>query len=523
MEANANNDFATTLAEALDKAAATDHGLTFFNGRGELANHTSYRDLRERALRTARRFLQLGLEKGDGVAIVAETRVEFAVLFFACQYAGLTPIPLTAIVSLGGRDNYVRQLSFLIENSGARAAFATDDFLEFLTAATEEIELAYVGSLPAFESDYKAEGDLPTITPDDLAYVQYTSGSTKVARGVLMTQRAIMCNLEAIVHDGLKLGPQDRFFSWLPFYHDMGLVGKLLTPIAGKVGVGYLCSRDFAQRPRLWLKLLHETKATVSFAPAFGYGLCARRLREGDGQKYDLSAWRIAGIGAEMIRTKTINAFTQAVAGSGFRPTSFLPCYGMAEVGLAISFSTQNEGVQVDHVDRNACMNSRQARALPKATADQPVQEFVECGKPLRGISIEIRDDQRNKLGDREIGTIWVQSNSVMSGYLKDPETTASTLVDGWLNTGDLGYVVDNRLVVTGPRQRQHHHQRAQLLAAGSGICGRAVPGRTQRRRHGLRRRFRLRRADRHAHPMPAARRRTQRGTASNDPRKGSF
>ena len=226
-------------------------------------------------------------------------------------------------------------------------------------------------------------------TSDEIAYVQYTSGSTRVARGAVITQRAVMCNLTAIISDGLGLRPDDRFFSWLPFYHDMGLVGKMLVPVAGQVPVAYLGTREFAMRPRMWLTLMDRTQATISFGPPFGYELCARRLRDGDGARFDLHRWRVAGVGAEMIRPEALASFVSAVAGSGFTGEAFVPSYGMAEVGLAISFAQRGAGVGVDYVDRSDCVKHRRARAVVNgAGQDAPVRAFVDCGAPLPGIEV---------------------------------------------------------------------------------------------------------------------------------------
>jgi fatty-acyl-CoA synthase len=442
-------DFATTLPEALDLAALTAHGMTLFDSRGGVEAEVGYGALRERAMQLARRLSAAGFAKGERIAIIAETRFEFVVTFFAAQYAGLVPVPLNASVNLGGRDNYVRQISFLVRNCEARALFGSASFMEFMTEAAAGLPLRHLGTVESFEAEHPATGALPVVSPDDHAYVQYTSGSTRVARGVLMTQRAVMNNLHAIIFDGLKLRPDDRFFSWLPFYHDMGLVGKLLTPVAGRVSVAYLDSRHFALRPRLWLKLVQETGATISFGPSFGYGLCARRMREGEGATYDLSRWRIAGIGAEMIRMHTIQEFLSAVQGSGFDPKALLPCYGMAEVGLAISFSELGRGVRADVVDRARCMDARLAIPTCKAGA-APSLEFVVCGRPLAGITVEIRDADRERLPDRVVGTVWTRTDSLMEGYLNNPEASAEALHGGWLNTGDLGYLVDGQLVITG-------------------------------------------------------------------------
>jgi fatty-acyl-CoA synthase len=436
----------------LDHAALGVHGMTFFDGRGDAYRELRYQELRERAQSIARRLLALNVSKGERIAIVAETRPEFAMVFFACQYAGLVPVPMPATVSLGGKDSYLEQLTFLIDSSKSRAAFATEEFIDLLRGATSNLDLEFVGTLEEFDRVDPIQEALPVVHPDDVAYVQYTSGSTRVARGAVITQRAVMCNLEAIIRDGLGVTPDDRFFSWLPFYHDMGLVGKLLVPVAAQVPVAYLGTREFAMRPRLWLTLMDRTQATISFGPPFGYELCARRLRSGNGAKFKLDKWRVAGVGAEMIRPESLDAFVDAVQGSGFRRESFLPCYGMAEVGLAISFSKRGIGAAVDYVDRDRCVDERFAAEVPKLNRGRlAVREFVDCGAPLPGIQLQIRNHDGQRLVDREIGTIWVKTESVMQGYLDEPVATADVLTeDGWLNTGDLGYTVSGRLIVTG-------------------------------------------------------------------------
>ena len=427
--------------------------MTFFDGRGEVVCELSYRELRAQAMHAARRLLELvDVTRGDRVALVAETRAEFVILFFACQFAGLVPVPLPATVSLGGREQYLRQLRFLIENSGARAAFATHEFVDLLRDATHGLGLALAGRLEDLNAVPGIDSKLIGSGIDEIAYVQYTSGSTRVARGAVITQRAVMCNLKQIIGAGLDLRPDDRFFSWLPFYHDMGLVGKILVPIAGQAPVAYLGTREFAMRPRMWLTLMERTQATISFGPPFGYELCARRLRDGDGSKFDLHRWRVAGVGAEMIRPEALESFVRAVEGSGFTGDAFVPSYGMAEVGLAISFAQRDRGVGVDLVDRNDCVKHRHARPVSKLKRKSTaVRAFVDCGAPLPGIQVEVRDADGNVLPEREIGTLWVRTESVMQGYLHQPEATAEVLTpDGWLDTGDLGYLLDGRIFVTG-------------------------------------------------------------------------
>ncbi|MDH3901206.1 MAG: AMP-binding protein, partial [Gammaproteobacteria bacterium] len=289
---------------------------------------------------------------------------------------------------------------------------------------------------------------------DDIAYIQYTSGSTRFPRGVVIKQRSIMSNLAGIITHGVKMGSGDRCFSWLPFYHDMGLVGLVLVPVAAQTSVDYLDTREFAMRPRQWLNLMTLTKATISFSPPFGYELCTRRLREGEAKNYDLSNWRIAGVGAEMIRSETLVRFARALAPAGFDDKAFLACYGMAECSLAVSFAPLTESHTTDCVDGDHHADHQEA--LPIEEMEEPGRQrcFVECGKPLPEYRVEIRDDAGNVLPDRRSGIIFVQGPSVMSGYFNAPEETRAALSeDGWLNTGDIGYSVDGKLIITGRKK----------------------------------------------------------------------
>jgi fatty-acyl-CoA synthase len=219
-----------------------------------------------------------------------------------------------------------------------------------------------------------------------------------------------MTNLSGIIQHGLQVQPGDRCVSWLPFYHDMGLVGFVLGPMASQLSVDYLSTRDFAMRPRQWLKLMTQSQATISFSPSFGYELCVRRLREdSSNESYDLSAWRIAGVGAETIRADSLGRFANALEPSGFNPQAFLACYGMAECSLAISFAPLDVGIEVDWVDADDLSNNRKAKPIHANLSEDEqarISKFVNCGVPLPGYEVEIRNDKNSVLGDRESGTI---------------------------------------------------------------------------------------------------------------------
>ncbi len=443
-------DFAT-LTDALDYAAQGETGANFYTGRGVLYAAMPFSELRREAQVLARKLLGLGLKKGDHVALIAETNPDFLRFFFACQYAGLVPVALPASVNLGGHTVYVTQLRGLLQSSQAVVAMAPAGYAAFLEEAGDGLGLQLVGSPEVFDALPEAAVDFAPVAPTDLAYIQYTSGSTRFPRGVVIEQRAVMSNLAGIIRHGVKMGPGDRCFSWLPFYHDMGLVGLVLVPVAAQTSVDYLDTREFAMRPRQWLNLMSRTQATISFSPPFGYELCARRLRPGEAEKYDLSNWRVAGVGAEMIRSETLQRFAEALAPAGFDARAFLACYGMAECSLAISFAPLFEGHSTDCVDGDHHADHREA--LPISESENPGRArcFVKCGTPLPDYEIEIRNEAGEVLTDRFSGAIYVRGPSVMSGYYNCPDETRQALSeDGWLNTGDVGYQVDGSLIITG-------------------------------------------------------------------------
>ncbi len=438
----------STLADALDYAAEGDTGFNFYNGRGELASSLTYRDLRTRAQQTAARLIGLGVSPGDRVALVADTVPGFMDCFFACQYVGLVPVPLPVTVGLGSRDAYIRQLRGLLESCDASVALAPEDFMGFVDTAADGMSLRHVGSFEdlARLSETAALPDRPA--PQATAYLQYTSGSTQFPRGVVITQAQVMQNLRSILRLGVQMRDDDRLVSWLPLYHDMGLVGFLLAALTSQRSVDYLATRDFAMRPRQWLSLISRNRGTIAFSPSFGYELCARRIRHGAAD-FDLSSWRIAGAGAETIRPDSLNRFAETLAPAGFSPKAFLACYGMAECSLAISFAPLDTGLEIDAVDAETLATTQVAN--PVEAGSERANTFVDCGDVLPEYDFEVLDGDGQPLGDRCVGSIRVRGPSVMSGYFGDAEKTRQTLsADGWLDTGDLGYRIGRRIVITG-------------------------------------------------------------------------
>jgi fatty-acyl-CoA synthase len=438
-----------TLPEALDYAATGNTGLNFYSVRGDLTEALPYRTLRAEAIGLARKLIARGLQRQDAVAIVAETRPDFVRMFFACQYAGLVPVPLPLPFAFGGRDAYVAHIGRLVAEAKAIALFAPEALIGWLSPCAEEQGLAICGTVADLAGAPDAIADLPAIGPDDKAYLQFSSGSTRFPIGVVIKQRALMANVSAILIHGLEIRPDDRAVSWLPLYHDMGLVGFLLSPLAGQVTVDLLATQDFARRPQLWLSLLSSGRGSISYSPSFGYDLCTRRAQSMAKADLDLSRWRIAGIGGDMIRPAALSVFAEAFATCGFRPEAFLPSYGMAEATLAISFAPIGRGIETDTID----LDLMEKDGIIQAPTDDSrrVRTVVLCGVPLPNHDIEIRDEDGTVLADRRVGRIFVRGASVMEGYSDRPDETSVHLsADGWLATGDLGYRLGQTLVVTG-------------------------------------------------------------------------
>ena len=438
----------SNLVEVLEYAAQGETGYNFYDGRGHLSTVLSYSTLRDEARVLARRLLGLGCERGARVGIIAETEPMFHRFFFACQYAGLIPVSLPAGIQLGAHGAYVSQVRRMLKSCGASIVVTPDSHCKFMAEAVQGLDLLMAGKQDDFDALPEAAVEFEPLGADEPAYLQYTSGSTSFPRGVEITQKTALNNLMEIAHFGLKLSAEDRFVSWLPFYHDMGLVGFILVPLIGQLSVDYLGSRTFAMRPRLWLKILSDNRGTISSAPTFGYALCAKRLRPSDVESYDLSQWRAACVGAERINPEPLQEFAEILHSSGFDKKAFVACYGMAECVLATSFAPLGQGLNVDVVDRVLMAETGEARPLNGNAVS--TSAYVDCGKLLPGFEFSILGDDGVELDNRRCGNIYLKGPSVMRGYFKDEKSTSEVLSDdGWLKTGDIGYRIDDHLVIT--------------------------------------------------------------------------
>ncbi len=438
-------DFAT-LTEAIDYAARSEKGLNFHDMRGTLERAYPFAELRADALAMANRLVAAGIGKNDRVALVAQTGPEFAALFCACVYAGAWPVPLPLPTTFGGRENYIEQLGVQLESCDPKLLLYPAEIAEMGAAAARQ-QGCQGESWEEFALRDAREAALPEARPDDICYLQYSSGSTRFPTGVAVTHQALLHNLYGHAA-GVNLGANDRVVSWLPWYHDMGLVGCFLSPIANQVSCDYLRTEHFARRPLAWLDLVSRNPGnTLSYSPTFGYDICARRISSQShvSERFDLSRWRTAGNGADMIRPDVMQCFVNAFSQAGFKASAFTPSYGLAEATLAVTVMPPGEGIRVELVEEERL--SGQPRNLERPARYRAI---VNCGKALPGMEVEIRGENGQRKGDHQIGKVWCRGKSVMHSYFRNEEATRDSLVDGWLDTGDMGYMAGDYLFIVG-------------------------------------------------------------------------
>ena len=439
------SDFAT-FGEALDYAAKGVRGLNFHDPRGNLARVYPFSELREDALAAARRLIARGIRPGDRVAIVAETGPDFAALFCGAVYAGAWPVPLPLPTSFGAKESYIDQLVVQLASSDPCILFYPAEIAAMAKAAADRQGCAGI-DWESFAATPAPDCVLPEASPDDICYLQYSSGSTRFPHGVAVTHASLLNNLAAHSH-GMGLTQNDRCISWLPWYHDMGLVGCFLGLIANQISADYLKTEDFARRPLAWLDLISRNPGhSISFSPTFGYDICARRISSQThvAERFDLSRWRLAGNGADMIRPDVMQSFVNAFADAGFSASAFLPSYGLAEATLAVTLMPPGEGIRIELVEEERLSGTPRDLSRPAR-----YRAIVNCGKAVRDMELAIRGEHGQALADHHIGKVWCKGPSVMHSYFRDPESTDACLVDGWLDTGDMGYMVDGYLFIVG-------------------------------------------------------------------------
>jgi len=438
------------VVPALDAAEGQhSRGFTFVgaNGRGEDL-FVSHHQLRGLAQQRAAHYLGLGLQRGDRVAIVIPEGEHFIPAFLGALWLGLIPVPLYPPLSLGKLDAFMDALVNILNVAKPRVLVTTERVGKVLWSA--------VGRAQTIEKVVTAEelarepaGVLPEaadLRGDEIAFLQFTSGSTSLPKGVMVTHGSLAANCKAIIEDGLRFDVEhDKGASWLPLYHDMGLIGLVLAPTCYHASVVFIPTLSFIKNATLWMDIIHKHRATHSFAPNFAYALVSKRARPEQIARWDLSQMKVFGCGAEPINPETMRNFVKVFAPTGLRPEAVFPCYGMAEATLAISFVGIEEPLRTDRIDAERYHSDRKA-----APAAGGALEVVNCGRTFPGHDVSIQDDDGRLLPDRHVGEICFRGPSVAAGYWENPSATADNFRGGWLHTGDLGYLVDGEVHISG-------------------------------------------------------------------------
>ena len=431
-----------TVNEALAAAARTSLGLVFVDA-AERETRLPWADVYRRARHTAAGLRRLGVAPGERVALLLPTSPGFMDAFFGTLLAGAVPVPLYPPVRLGRLEEYHRSTARMLEVSGA-ALVLTDGKVRLLLGESVAAARPRLGCHTVEEvARGDEEGEVPG-SPEALALIQFSSGSTVDPKPVALRHAHLMAQLAAL--EAELPAPEDRApvgVSWLPLYHDMGLIGCLLSAVYYPGGMVLIPPEVFLARPALWLRALSRHRAFVSPAPNFAYGLCLKRVKDAELEGVDLSGWQHALNGAEPVSVETLRRFSERFSRWGFQPGSLRPVYGMSEASLAVTFPPAGRGPHALGVDTRVLATER--RVVDGS------RDVVSVGRPVPGFEVCVRDELGHTLEERRVGRVFVRGPSVMAGYFGHPEATADALdAEGWLDTGDMGFEADGELFLTG-------------------------------------------------------------------------
>lgn len=409
----------------------------------------TYGDLWRRAAGVAAGLRERGVEAGESVAVMLRTEPAFFFAFFGTLLAGAVPVPIYPPVRVDRLEEYANRQTGILANSRARLLVTFSEAARVAAVLRPRLrdlrDVVTTDSLalPAADASARVRGGEP-------ALIQYTSGSTGDPKGVLLTHDNLLANVRAL-GEALGVGPEDVVVSWLPLYHDMGLIGAWLGALYHGVPAVIMPPLAFLARPARWLEAIHAHRGTLSPAPNFAFDLCVRRIADAELDGLDLSCWRLALNGSEPVSPDTMGRFAARFAARGFRPEAMCPVYGLAEASVGLTVTPPGRGPRIDQVSREAFTRERVAR--PALAGEAGVLRFVSCGRPLPGHEIRIVDAAGRPAGERVEGGVEFRGPSVTAGYFGRPEATRAVWHDGWMDSGDLGYWADGELYVTGRRK----------------------------------------------------------------------
>ena len=439
---------ALTLIDALDWHVGATPERTHIRILDESGSpdDMTYAALHREAAAVATGLLARDVMPGDTVAIMLPTSREYFATFAGVVLAGAVPVPIYPPARPSQLADHLLRHTGILANARAGLLVTVPEAVplgRLLRANVESLRHVVVPESLAGATG----GALPRPRSADLAMVQYTSGSTGQPKGVALTHENLLANIRAMGQASAVSG-EDTFVSWLPLYHDMGLIGAWLSSLYFAVPLVVMAPQIFLTRPSRWLRAIHANRGTISAGPNFAYELCLNKVPEAELDGLDLSSWRLAFNGAEPVSPATIEQFTERFAPFGLRRDAITPVYGLAESSVGLAFPPLGRGPLIDRIDRDTFVRS--GRADPADPGEQDALRFVACGRPLPGHEIRIVDGTGHEVGDRREGRIEFRGPSATAGYFHNADATRSLFHDDWLDTGDLGYIADADLYVTG-------------------------------------------------------------------------
>jgi 1-acyl-sn-glycerol-3-phosphate acyltransferase len=407
-----------------------------------------FAELHNQSSRIAHALHALDLDPGDRVAIMLPTSLEYFFSFCGILLGGFVPVPVYPPVRPSQLEEHLRRHAAILRNAQAVVLITVAQAKPLARLLKAQVES--LRSIVTAEELLRNEGrpiSAPAIKPDDLALLQYTSGATGNPKGVMLSHHNLLANIRAM-GEAVRANANDVFVSWLPLYHDMGLIGAWLGSLYYGALLSLMSPLTFLAHPQRWLWAIHKRRGTLSGGPNFAYELCVKRVRDEDIEGLDLSSWRFAFNGAESVSPETLIKFKERYSRYGLREEALAPVYGLAEVSVGLAFPPQGRGPLIDRVDRDAFMKTGVARPAPENDAD--ALRFVACGRPLPEHAIRIVDSAGREVGDREEGRLQFQGPSATSGYFRNPEETRRLIRGKWLDSGDYAYMAGGEVYLTG-------------------------------------------------------------------------
>jgi fatty-acyl-CoA synthase len=431
-----------SLVSAIEKAAR-DGILSITLHLGPEPTRLSGKDILDGALAKAALLRSRSVKKGDRVILLTPTSPGFIETFLGANLIGAIPVPLASPMTFGSLGRYLQNLRAIVENSGARVIMTSPRMRDAI--AEDDLLRAQLDHV-LVEEDRGGPVDGPllaSVSGSDTAFIQYTSGTTGVPKGAVISHRALVANTYSIAHS-LRLTSSDTVVSWLPMFHDMGLIGILLTTICRPLEAHLLRPESFLMKPGRWLEILSQKRGTLAAAPNFAYDLCVNRPPKN--ADLNLENWRAALNGSEAVHPATVKRFSDHYLAHRFDPQAMMPVYGMAETTLAVTFPHLDDKYQLLPVDRTAL--EERGQAINSSSAD--VYQAVSVGYPVAGMSVRVTSTAGQTVSERTVGEIRVAGPSLMDGYYRNEEASTATLDQGWLRTGDLGFIERGRLFIVG-------------------------------------------------------------------------